>query len=109
VFLALAFLFGPRHGLLAQGLRGWRRRWLDELRTLVVHLYDHEGTPVQDEKNVVVALERHLRWPPAKATAVVARGLRDGVVLKEGAHLRLTPKGRALALELAEPWRRAAA
>ncbi|MFP4125682.1 MAG: metal ABC transporter permease [Alphaproteobacteria bacterium] len=109
LFLALAFLFGPRYGLLAQALRAGRRRWLDELRALVVHLHEHEDTRVQDEENVVSALEQHLRWSPAKATAVVARGLRDGVVLKEGTHLHLTPKGRALARELTEPWRHAAA
>jgi manganese/zinc/iron transport system permease protein len=109
LFLALAFLFGPRYGLVAQTWRAWRRRWLDELRALVVHLHDHEDTRFQDEENVVSALEQHLRWPPAKAAAVLARGLRDGVVLKEGTHLHLTPKGRALARELTEPWRRAAA
>ncbi|NBC95533.1 MAG: metal ABC transporter permease [Deinococcus-Thermus bacterium] len=108
-FLALAFLFGPRYGLVAQGLRAWRRRWLDELRALVVHLYDHEDSRFQAEENVVSALEEHLRWSPAKATAVLARGRRDGLVSEDGDHLHLTPQGRALALELTEPWRRAAA
>ena len=109
VFLALAFLFGPRYGLVAQALRAWRRRWLDELRALVVHLHDHEDTRFRAEENVVSALEEHLRWSPAKATAVLARGRRDGLVAADGDHLHLTPKGRALALELTEPWRRAAA
>jgi manganese/zinc/iron transport system permease protein len=108
-FLALAFLFGPRHGLVAQALRAWRRRWLDELRALVVHLHDHEDTRFRAEENVVSALEEHLRWSSAKATAVVARGRRDGLVSAHGDHLHLTPKGRALARELTEPWRRAAA
>jgi manganese/zinc/iron transport system permease protein len=109
VFLALAFLFGPRHGLLAQGLQAWRGRWRDELRALVVHLHDHENTRFQHEENVLSALEDHLRWSPRKTNAVLARALRDGMVLKEGAQLHLTTKGRALARELTEPWRRAAA
>ncbi len=109
LFLALAFLFGPRYGLAAQALRAWRRRWLDELRALVVHLHDHEDSRFQDEENVVSALEQHLRWPPAKATAVLARGRRDGLVCEDGDRLHLTPKGRALARELTEPWRRATA
>jgi manganese/zinc/iron transport system permease protein len=107
VFLAIAFLFGPRYGLVAQALRAWRRRWLDELRALVVHLHDHENTRFRGEENVASALHEHLRWPPAKAAGVLARALRDGMVLEEGSHLHLTPKGRALARELTEPWRRA--
>ena len=43
-FLALAFLFGPRYGLAAQLWRGWRQRYRDEIRALVVHLHGHEGT-----------------------------------------------------------------
>jgi manganese/zinc/iron transport system permease protein len=109
VFITLAFLFGPRHGLVAQSLRAWRARWLDEVRALVVHLHDHEGTRFQDEENVVSALEEHLRWSPRKTAGVLERALADGVVLREGRALHLTTKGRSLARELAEPWRRAAA
>ncbi len=109
VFLALAFLFGPRYGLVAQSLRAWRARWLDEVRALVVHLHDHEHTRFQHEENVVSALEEHLRWSRRKTDAVLERARREGMVLKEGADLHLTPKGRALARELTEPWRRAAA
>ncbi len=108
VFLGLAFVFGPRYGLLAQAFAAWRRRWLDELRALVVHLHDHERTRFQHEENVVSALEEHLRWSRRKTDGVLERALRDGMVLKEGAQLHLTPKGRALARELTEPWRRAA-
>jgi manganese/zinc/iron transport system permease protein len=109
LFLALAFLFGPRYGLVAQSLRAWRARWLDELRALVVHLHDHEGTRFQDEENVVSALEEHLRWSPRKTAGVLERALADGMVRREDAQLHLTPAGRALARELTEPWRRAAA
>ena len=109
VFLGLAFTFGPRYGLVAQSLRAWRQRYGDELRALVVHLYDHESGPFQDEENVASALEHHLQWSPRKASAVLERGLADGVVLREGRALHLTTKGRSLARELAEPWRRAAA
>ena len=109
IFLALAFLFGPRYGLVAQSLRAWRARWLDELRALVVHLHDHEGTRFQDEENVVSALEEHLRWSPRKTAGVLERALADGMVRREDAQLHLTAAGRALARELTEPWRRAAA
>lgn len=105
-FLALAFLLGPRYGLLAQAWQAWRQRYADEVRALVVHLHDHADTAARDQENVVAALQRHLMWPPRKADAVLARGLAQGFVLKQGAVLHLTDKGRDAARELLEPWRR---
>jgi manganese/zinc/iron transport system permease protein len=86
--------------------RAWRQRYADEVRALVVHLHDHEDTAARARENVVSALERHLGWHERKADAVLARGLAQGLVLKEGSVLHLTPKGRDVARELLEPWRR---
>ena len=105
-FLALAFLFGPRYGLAAQLWRGWRQRYRDEIRALVVHLHGHEGTASSPEENVVPALRQHLNWPEAKAAAVLDRGLEGGYVRRDGTALSLTPKGRETARALLEPWRR---
>ncbi len=104
VLLALAFLLGPRHGLLAQEWRRRAQRYADECRALVVHLYDHEHTERAAEENVVPALERHLDWSPGKADAVLQRSLRNGFVLRDGKMLYLTRKGRNTARALLEPW-----
>jgi len=104
VFLGLAFLFGPRHGLLAQEWRRYRQRYADECRALVVHLYEHEATKRAREENVVPALQQHLDWSPARAAAVLDRSLRSGYVLRDGRALYLTRKGRNTARALIEPW-----
>lgn len=104
VFLVIAFLFGPRHGLLAQEWRRHAQRYVDECRALVVHLYEHEATARSSEENVVPALQRHLDWSSAKADAVLERSLRSGLVLRDGAMLYLTNKGRTTARALIEPW-----
>ncbi len=108
VFLAGAFLFGPRYGLLAQAWRHRRTRYVNDSRALAVHLFNHEGTAARGEENALSALGQHLGWSPRKADQVLARSLRLGFVLKEGTRLHLTPKGRQAALELLEPWRAAA-
>ncbi len=105
-FLAVAFLFGPRYGLVAQAYRSWTQRYADEVRALVVHLYDHEDTAARDEENVTTALREHLSWAPHKASAVLARGLSQGLILREGKVLHLTNRGRDAAHDLLEPWRR---
>lgn len=108
-FLALAFLFGPRHGLIAQTLRRRGQARANALRTLAVHLYNHEDTPGQSEENVAAALREHLAWGEARARETLARGIEDGLVAREGERLRLTKAGRAAAREILEPWRREAA
>lgn len=104
VFLLLAFLLGPRHGLLAQEWRRRSQRYVDECRALVVHLYEHEGTERASEENIVSALQRHLDWSPGKAEAVLERTQRSGLVLRDGPALHLTKKGRNAARALVEPW-----
>lgn len=107
VFLALAFFMGPRYGLVAQELRRRGQRLANEGRTLAVHLYHHEGQPNQGEENVARALREHLRWDDAKSRQVLLRSLDQGLVVRSGDMLRLTPKGRVTAREILEPWRQA--
>ena len=105
VFLAAAFLFGPRYGVLAQAWHRRGQRAVNDSRILAVHLFQHEASAACDDENVVRALSEHLRWSARKAERVVARSLRHGLVLRDGVRLYLTARGRQLALELLEPWR----
>jgi manganese/zinc/iron transport system permease protein len=109
VFLLAAFLLGPRHGLVAQELRRRGQRRANEGRALAVHLYNHERQPNRGDENVVGALRGHLRWSEAKAQQVLVRSLDQGLVVRRGDSLGLTPKGREVAREILEPWRQGAA
>lgn len=102
-FLMLAFLAGPRYGLVAQILcrRSQQRR--NEIRTLAVHLYHHEGSPDQDEENVVQALNEHLRWDRMKTRRVVKKSSEQRLITRTGETLALTMKGRRLAWEILDP------
>ncbi|MEM7736985.1 MAG: metal ABC transporter permease [Deinococcota bacterium] len=104
VFLVLAFLFGPRYGLIAQELKRHEQREANATRALAVHLYHHEGGPEQVEENVVSALRDHLRWEDSKVRHALARSLDDGLINRQGDALQLTPKGRMVAKEIFEPW-----
>jgi manganese/zinc/iron transport system permease protein len=106
VFLILAWVLAPRHGLAAGLIRGWRQRWLEETRALVVHLAMHEVGDDRAEENVTHALRDHLHWSEWQARAVLRRSLADGYVRRQGEALYLTGKGRATVEALLEPWRR---
>ena len=106
VFLALAFLLGPRYGLLAQEARRRRQRFENAERTLLVHLYHHERAKPKEENNLS-ALRTHLRWSENKVKRVYERSLDKGFIEREpqGPVLGLTEVGRARAREVLEPWR----
>jgi manganese/zinc/iron transport system permease protein len=105
VFLLLAFLFGPRYGLIAQEVRRRAQRQTNESRALAVHLYNHENDPSQIEENVVGALREHLHWSESRARRVLLQSFDKNLLARDGDTLKLTPKGRAIASEIMEPWR----
>lgn len=105
VLLLLAFLFSPSYGLVAQESRRNAQRRDNAERTLLVHLYNHEGGEKSLEESAVDALQAHLRWRESEARDVVARSLEQNFIFKESSKLFLTDKGRVLAQEVLEPWR----
>ena len=107
VFLLLAFLFGPRYGLIAQEVRRAQQRDANASRALAVHLYHHEKGSRRAEENVESALREHLRWDDTKVRRVLMRSIDDGLVNRQGEALLLTPKGRSVAREIFEPWHEA--
>jgi manganese/zinc/iron transport system permease protein len=110
LFLLLAFLLGPRYGLLAQQIRRSTQQAANLNRMLVVHLHNHEGQRERSDASDVNTLGEHLGWPEARVRAVTASSLnRNLVTLKpgNGGTLQLTEEGRRLAREVLEPWRHA--
>ena len=103
VFLSGALAFGPRYGIVAQAVRRRGEREVGENRALAVHLCQHEADPDVGEENVLEALRGHLRWPDAKARAVVARCIDQGWVKRDGRVLTLTDRGRSAAREILRP------
>ena len=104
VFLLLAFLLGPRYGLIAQEIRRSRQREENEARTLMVHLYNHEAD-MGSEESELAALKTHLRWSEAKAQNVLEYSLDNQLLTQDKHQLLLTTKGRVLAQEVLEPWK----
>ncbi|WP_196258039.1 metal ABC transporter permease [Pelagibacterium limicola] len=104
VALLLAFLFGPRYGLIAQSRRRHAQTAANACRALAVHLYNHEDSPSRSEENVAEALREHLHWSEPRARDVLLRALDQGLVIRTGNLLELTEKGRATAREILEPW-----
>jgi manganese/zinc/iron transport system permease protein len=105
VFFLLAFVWGPRYGLISQELRRLQQRRDTAERLLVVHLYHHEHARDRPSENTVEALETHLRWRKPQVNRVLRRALHRQLIRQANGHLTLTDTGRTLAQELLEPSR----
>ena len=106
IFLALAFFFGPKYGLIAQEVRRRQQRSDNTARMLLVHLYNHEQDDLSVRENAITALSEHLRWNQQQIQRVMEKSLDDGLISRgpKGERLFLTSKGRVLAQEVLEPW-----
>lgn len=102
-FFALALVFAPRRGLLAEALRRRAQRLDNACRTLVAHLATHADAAAAAEENTARALREHLRWSDSEARRVILRGLDRGLIHREGGRLALTEKGAAEAQALFAP------
>ena len=105
-FLAAAFLFGPRYGRAGPGLAAPRPALASTTAGCSRSISSStRRAPRATTRTSSGRCSEHLRWSERKAEQVVARSLRQGLVLRDGVRLYLTAKGRQLALELLEPWR----
>ncbi len=95
----LVFLVAPGRGLISQFAQDWRNRREFPVRMLAIHLLQHEGTPAEEDESRLADLHRHLHWLPGEVLRVVGRAERSGLVEQHGDRLRVTPAGRAVALQ----------
>ncbi len=108
-FLLAAGIAGPRYGLIAAALRRRGQVQDADCRSLAAHLYNHESGPDAAIENTARALTAHLGWSDVQTRRVILQSLDRGFVDRQGDRLHLTPKGRAVAQAIFEPWRGSAA
>lgn len=100
LMFAAAFVFAPGRGLVAQTARQWRQWRAFHETMLAVHLSQHEGTAAEAEESAESGLHAHLQWTARDTAAVVRRAVRNGLVERVGAVLKLTVAGRERAREI---------
>ena len=95
LWFALALLFAPGRGLVAQGLGRRARRLEHDCRALVAHLYTHQDTPRMPEENTRRALTDHLGWSEPRARAAILRAHDRALIERRDGLLSLGAKGIA--------------
>jgi manganese/zinc/iron transport system permease protein len=97
ILFAVAFLFAPDRGVVAQARRRAEQRFEFSARMLLVHLLHHEHTADAHEECRVDTLHRHLKWSEPFTRQVVRNVASRNLAEEVGALLRLSSRGRDLA------------
>ena len=95
VWFALALLFAPGRGLVAQAYAARTARLDHDTRALVAHLFTHQDTEKAAEENTARALIAHLRWAEPRARAAILRAHDRDLIERKDGLLTLRPKGSA--------------
>jgi manganese/zinc/iron transport system permease protein len=103
LLFALALLFSPGRGLVAQWVRRRGQRSRFAIDMLLVHLAAHQDTPSRDTECALPHLVSELGWEPDRAMQVVGRAERHGLVARDDSLLLLTESGRRRAALAAPP------
>jgi manganese/zinc/iron transport system permease protein len=89
-----ALLLAPERGFIANRQRRVRQRWEFAQNMLLIHLFNHEGLPEEQEENRIEHLGEHIRWEPDFASQIIERLARKGLIINDDGRLALTEQGR---------------
>ncbi len=95
----IAFIFAPKRGLFSQWQLAKMRNRKFKLVLLLVHLTQHEDTMREGEECNIENLHLHLRWDDYISRSIAFQAIDEGCAIDSNKVLKLTPRGRALALE----------
>jgi manganese/zinc/iron transport system permease protein len=97
VIFLLAFFLSPEQGLIQKYLRHKAQKVSFASKMLMVHLLDHENTPIEAEENTVSNMIHHMGWSVPFVRHVTRYSLSHKYINRVGNELRLTNLGRELA------------
>jgi manganese/zinc/iron transport system permease protein len=102
IFFALALMFSPTQGIVAQWFQRRSHRQRFAVDMLLVHLLNHSGTREQRSENSIGHVEAALRWTPQQANRTIERAQNRGYLLRKQGELILTQSGQLLAKHVME-------
>ncbi|CAK7034216.1 metal ABC transporter permease [Tissierella sp.] len=97
VFL-LVFIFSPRRGLLTTINRRKRQRIEFAGKSLMFHLYNHEGKEDEDLESGIHTIEKHLQWNEQFLKSIIKELKGKEKIYVEDGIIKLTESGREYAI-----------
>ena len=93
------FVFAPQRGMVTM-IYTRRVQQLDySVKSLLFHLYNHEGTAQEKEESKRDSLHEHLHWEERFLEKILKKVIREQYVVVKQGYLKLTPGGREYLLK----------
>ncbi|SHK14576.1 manganese/zinc/iron transport system permease protein [Anaerocolumna jejuensis DSM 15929] len=94
----LVFITAPRRGLVSSLKRRSRQKLDFSKKTLLFHLYNHEGSIEETKEAGVHTLAEHFHWDRAFTDKIIRLLLKEENILLEKEVIKLTEKGRSVSI-----------
>lgn len=98
ILFTLVFIFSPKMGLVATIYRRLKQRINFASLTLLIHLYNHEGTPEEEVEATKVHLQGYLQWTPQFTRKVIKYLESEKLIASSHEIICLTDEGRKRAI-----------
>lgn len=98
VIFGLVFVFLPDKGLIANIRRRKEQKYEFALISLLMHLINHENTPIEREEAGVDTIKNHLSWEEEFTQDIIDKTLDKNYIYIKDEILKITDKGRQFAL-----------
>ncbi|WP_033167955.1 metal ABC transporter permease [Clostridium sp. KNHs205] len=95
VFLTV-FITAPKRGLISSLRRRSRQRLDFSKKTLLFHLYNHEGSKDESQEAGIFTLSVHFHWDEALTDRIVKLLMKEGNIIVEKDVIKLTAQGRSV-------------
>lgn len=102
LIFAVVFVVAPEKGLLSRKMKEIKQEWEFAHDLLLVHLFNHEGSPEYIVESKIDHLHEHMLWGREFGKKVVNMAMKRGNIVLLNDHLELTGKGRKIARESAD-------
>ncbi|NMB06892.1 MAG: metal ABC transporter permease [Tissierellia bacterium] len=98
IIFALIFIFLPDRGLIANIRRRKEQKYEFALISLLMHLINHENSPIEREEAGINTIKNHLSWDKEFTQEIIDKTLDKNYVYIKDEILKITDKGREFAL-----------
>jgi manganese/zinc/iron transport system permease protein len=98
----LVFIFAPQKGFISVLLRGKTQKIEFGKKTMLFHLYNHEGSSNESQEAGINTVQTHLRWKRDFTSNIIRRLRRDGYINIDSGIIKLTDHGRMVSIKAYE-------
>lgn len=94
----LVFIFAPHRGFISTLHRRGNQKIQFAKMTLLLHLYNHEGSEDESQEAGIDTIQTHLHWNASFTKDIIARLQREGYIKYSGGLVKLTDHGRVISI-----------